>query len=72
MSVEFSAAELAKLSAQIEGLNQQLAELDEALASAGSADDGVEQLLAATNVQIFELRRQWRCMLKLPPPKPLR
>lgn len=69
MSVEFSEAELSEFSLQMKTLTQKLADLEAELELSEACSEKVEQRLAVVNESILSLRRQWRHMLKLSPPK---
>jgi chromosome segregation ATPase len=64
----FSPQALAELEAKVDQLNQQLQLLNNGLAEAES-DAVIDQQLQVVNAEIAELRRQWRALLELPPPK---
>lgn len=64
----FSSQALAELEAKVDLLNQQLQQLNNGLAEDGP-DAVIDQQLQVVNAEIAELRRQWRALLELPPPK---
>lgn len=69
MSVEFSEAELSEFSLQMKTLTQKLADLEAELELSEACSEKIEQRLAMLNESILSLRRHWRHMLQLSPPK---
>lgn len=65
---QFTEPELEQFEHAVVELQQHLTILQSRL-DAGEEDTEIEPALARVNQQIFALRKKWRSMLQLPPPR---